>query len=181
MREIEVKASLSDQESFLRKALKLGITFGAPVSQEDVTYETNTPYDSPEWNIFRIRQQGDMAILTMKYKASSRSRDNHERESIIEDAGQVADMLERLGYSRGVSIRKSRRKAAYKDLEICLDEIDKLGLFVEVEKLAEDNADVDKIQTELWELLLKLGIEPDNRIHKGYDTLMHELTKAESK
>jgi adenylate cyclase class 2 len=178
MREIEVKAVLKDKESFLRNAAERGIIFGDPIIQEDTTYETTIPYDDPLWNIFRIRKQGGEVILTMKYKASIRSRDNHERETVIEDADQVADMLERVGYSLGVRIRKSRQLAHYEGLELCLDEIDGLGSFVEVEKLTEEDADVDAIQSHLWKLLLDLGIGLGDRTHKGYDTMMHELMKS---
>jgi adenylate cyclase class 2 len=175
MREIEVKARLKDKKLFLQKASQKGIVFGPPVVQEDATYETKTPYDDPSWNIFRLRKQGDKTILTMKYKASTRSRDNHERETAVGDAEQAADMLERLGYSLGVRVRKQRQTAMYQGLELCLDEVDELGLFVEVEKLADEQSDVDTIQSQLWELLLGLGVDPKDRVHKGYDTLMHQL------
>jgi adenylate cyclase class 2 len=178
MREIEVKAVLKDRESFLKKASERGIIFGDPIIQEDTTYETTIPHSDPLWNIFRIRKQGDEVILTMKYKASTRSRDNHERETVIQDTDQVADMLERVGYSLGVCIRKSRRIAHHEELELCLDEIDGLGSFVEVEKLGEEDADVDAIQSQLWKLLLDLGISSQDRTHKGYDTMMHELVKS---
>jgi adenylate cyclase, class 2 len=178
MREIEVKARLQNKELFLQKAAEKGITFGDPIVQEDTTYETEIPKDDPRWNIFRIRKQGDKLILTMKYKASSRSRDNHERETTIADADQVAGMLERVGYTYGIQIRKSRQIAHYNDLELCLDEIDKLGSFVEVEKLTSEEADVDAIQAELWNLLLELGVSSEDRTHKGYDILMHELVNS---
>lgn len=175
MREIEVTARLKDKDLLYKRAIDMGIVFDDPIIQEDTTYESKIPIDNPEWNIFRIRKQGNRTILTMKYKASSRSQDNHERETIISNDKEVADMLGRVGYSVGVHIRKTRRKAQFKDLELCLDEIDKLGTFIEVEKLADEQADVDKIQSELWQLLLDLGVSPNDRIHKGYDTLMHEL------
>lgn len=174
MREIEVKASLEDRKLFLQKAAEKGIVFGSPVIQEDTTYETDLPYGDSNWNIFRIRMQDGKAILTMKYKASNRSRDNHERESVVENPEQIADMLGRVGYKLGVRIRKSRQKATYEGLELCLDEIDELGSFVEVEKLTDEHADVDAVQSELWKLLSELGVDSDHRIHKGYDTLMHE-------
>lgn len=178
MREIEVKAKLKDKKTFLEKALKKGIDFGEPVVQDDITYETTTPYNDPNWNIFRIRRQKSRTILTMKYKASDRSRDNHERETIVEDAEQIAEMLVRVGYLPGVRIQKSRQTAKYQGMEVCLDEVVGLGAFVEVEKLADDKADVDEIQKELWSLLLELGVESNDRIHKGYDTLMHELEQS---
>ncbi len=178
MREIEVKAALRDKPLFLQKATEKGIVFGDPVIQDDVTYESTISYDDPRWNIFRIRKQGGKVILTMKYKASSRSRDNHERETFIEDADQVADMLERVGYHLSVRLRKSRQVAHYQGLELCFDEIEGLGSFVEVEKLVDEDVDVDIIQSQLWKLLVDLGIHPKDRIHKGYDTLMKERAKS---
>jgi len=177
MREIEVKAKVENKEDLLKRAKNLDILFSDTKSQEDKTYETDIPYEDPDWNIFRIRKQGDKTILTMKYKASTRSRDNHERETVIEDPEEMAGILERLGYKFGVRIHKHRQTAKYKDLEICLDELDDLGTFIEVEKLASDDVDVDKIQDELWKILLQLGINPEDRVHKGYDTLMHEFIR----
>ncbi len=175
MREIEVKARVRNLKSLLDRAHNLGINFGESVVQEDITYETKIPKDNPDWNIFRIRKQGDKTILTMKYKASSRSRDNHERETVIEDAKEVADMLERVGYSFGVRICKTRQTAKFKNIEVCLDEVEDLGTFIELEKLENNDIDVDAIQAELWNILLQLGIDNEDRIHKGYDMLMHEF------
>jgi len=175
MREIEVKAKLLDKKSFLAAAEKLNIKFSNIITQIDTTYETAISYDDPNWNIFRIRKQDDKLILTMKHKASTRSRDNYEYETLIENELEVIKMLERLGYVRGVTINKKRRIAKHKDIELCIDEIDELGDFVEVEKLAEDDADVDKIQNTLWELLVSMGVKPADRVYKGYDTLMHQL------
>ena len=179
MREIEVKAKLRDKNKLLKKASELGISFGESIIQDDSTYETSIPKDDPNWNIFRIRKQNEKTILTIKYRASSISRDNHERESIIEDSGEVVDMLARVGYTLGVRIEKTRRTAKYKDLEICIDEVNKLGTFIEVEKLTNDDADVDLVQNELWKLLEELGVDKSDRIHKGYDTLMYEILDTE--
>jgi len=178
MREIEVKAKLKDKTGFLKLAKQLGIEFNDTIVQEDHTYESETAYNDPNWNIFRIRKQDNKNILTMKHKASTRSRDNHEYETIVDDHIEITKMLDRLGYKFAVKVNKKRRIAKYRDFELCLDEIEHLGDFVEVEKLAEDNADVDAIQLELWGLLRELGIEPIDRVHKGYDTLMIEFLQA---
>lgn len=174
MREIEVKARVRNIEELLKNAASLGIVFGEEISQKDTIYETTLPKGDPKWNIFRIRQQNGTTILNMKYKASSRRRDNHERESVVDNPKEVADMLERLGYMPSVNIRKHRRTAKYNDLELCIDVVDELGTFIEVEKLAADDADVDAVQSRLWNLLRKLGVEDPDRVTKGYDSLIHE-------
>lgn len=172
MREIEVKAHLRDEQLFLKKAAEKGIVFGDPVEQDDTTFLNGTSITSPDWTIFRLRKQGGKILLTMKYHASDRSRDNHEREVEVSDYGEMSDILGRLGYKPDVRIQKVRKFAHFKDLEVCLDEVKELGAFVEVEKLAADDADPDPIQDELWELLQSLGVQPEDRVHKGYDSLM---------
>jgi predicted adenylyl cyclase CyaB len=152
---LEVKAKLIDKNGFLKAAKKLGIQFDDAISQRDKTYETKLPYSDPDWNIFRLRKQDAQIILTMKHKASVRSRDNYEYETVVENEGETVKILEQLGYTFGVEISKKRRIAKYNGIEICLDEIKYLGDFVEVEKLASDDADVDAIQSELWNLLTK--------------------------
>lgn len=179
MREIEVKAKLREKETLLQKASDMGIKFGPAIVQDDTTYETTIPKDDPNWNIFRIRKQDGKNILTMKFKASSRSRDNHERETIIDQPEEVVVMLERVGYKFGVRIKKLRQFAKYNDLELCIDEVEGLGSFIEIEKLADDEADVDEVQKNLWTVLEKLGVSSEDRIHKGYDTLMYEYLNSE--
>jgi len=181
MREIEVKTRLRDPEEFLRRAAAKGIKFDAPIMQEDVTFLDGTPKDDPAWNIIRLRKQGGRTILTMKYKASDRSRDNHELETEVKDFDQVEQMLGRLGYSVHVHIVKQRRFAHFDGLELCFDDVKDLGMFAEVEKLVDDTkgpVDIDAIQAELWGILEELGARSEDRTHLGYDQLMAEYLKV---
>lgn len=175
MREIEVKARVSNIKILIDNASKMGIYFGKTIIQEDTIFEPDMPKEDPNWNIFRIRKQDDKFLLNMKYKASQSSQDNHELETLIDNPTEVAHMLDRLGYPFGVNIRKKRRTAKYKNLEICLDEVYKLGNFIEIEMLCKDEVNVENVQLELWDVLLKLGIKPKDRVYKGYDTLMHDF------
>ncbi|MDP3762811.1 MAG: CYTH domain-containing protein, partial [bacterium] len=56
--------------------------------------------------------------------------------------------------------------------EICLDEVDRLGSFVEVETFSDDG-DPEKIQEEIFKFLLSLGVKPEDRVREGYDTLVY--------
>lgn len=178
MREIEVKARVRNGDVILANAKSKGIAFGDAISQDDTTYEIDKPHADPTWNIFRIRKQADKTILTMKYKASPRPRDNHEHETVIDNPTETAAMLERLGYKLGVRLHKHRRIAKHDGLELCFDEIDDLGTFIEVEKLATNDADVDAVQNDLWNLLLELGVDPNDRIYESYASLMEDYLKT---
>ena len=175
MREIEVKARVSNIKLLIDTASKMGIYFGKPNIQEDTIFEPGITKEDPNWNIFRIRKQDDKILLNMKYKASQSSQDNHELETLIDNPKTVRQMLNRLGYPSCLNIRKNRRTAKYNNLEICLDEVDNLGNFIEVEKMCKDDANAEDVQSELWDFLLILGIKPKDRVYKGYDTLMHNF------
>ena len=56
--------------------------------------------------IYRVRKQADKVILTIKHKASSRSRDNYEYKTVVEDAAETIKILERLGYTFGIGKNK---------------------------------------------------------------------------
>ena len=172
MREIEVKAKVHDLNELLKRASELGIKLSNPIIQQDQTYAPTVSHDDPNWNIFRIRKQGGRIILTMKYRASTRPRDNYELETDISNEADIIQILNRLGYSPGVCINKTRRIASYKDMEICIDKVEALGTYIEVEKMTEDNVDVDKVQDYLWHQLLELGIREGDRETKGYSTLI---------
>jgi len=178
MREIEVKARVSNIKILIDTASKMGIYFGKTIIQEDTIFEPDIPKEDPNWNIFRIRKQEEKIILTMKYKASKSSNDNYELETIIDNPKTVRQMLNRLGYPSCLNIRKKRRIAKYNNLEICLDEVYKLGNFIEIEMLCKNEVNVADVQLQLWDVLLKLGIKPNDRVYKGYDTLMHELLSS---
>ncbi len=83
----------------------------------------------------------------------------------------MEDALVLLGYHKAISVYKNRTKAKYKDMEICLDEVDHLGSFIEVEKITE--GDGDAVQEELFNFLETLGVKRDDRVINGYDTLMY--------
>jgi len=172
MREIEVKARLQNEATFLASAKEHGIAFGKAVSQVDTIFLSKTAYGDPNWNVFRIRIESGKAILTMKYNASTRTRDNIENETVIADTATVTKMLLRLGYKPAVMVNKTRRIGHYQNLEVCLDKVEDLGTFVEIEELVDKTANVDVVQAKLWILAKKLGLKDSDRVYQGYDTLM---------
>jgi len=94
-----------------------------------------------------------------------------EHEVEINNAQEGHSIIKELGFKEVVRVNKVRRKAKYKDLTICLDVVEELGSFIEVEKMSEDE-DMLQIQEELMEFLIRLGVNPKDRIKKGYDDLI---------
>ena len=78
-----------------------------------------------------------------------------------------------LGLTEVVRVVKKRRTTKYKEYEICVDEIENLGAFIEVERISGEE-DAERIQQEMTDFLLSLGVSPEDKVSKGYDILMLE-------
>lgn len=177
MREVEVKAKISDLELTLEKLKELGCEFGQEISQKDIIYIKNglTLVGKKERNFIalRTRSQEEKTLFTLK-KSQENELDSIEIEFEIGDAEKMKLVLEMLGYNEIVRVNKIRKKCKYNKYEICLDEVDGLGKFIEVEEIIKDNGDSLRVQKELWNFLSSIGVKEEDRVVNGYDVLMYK-------
>ena len=178
--EIEVKARLKDKEGVMAKLISLGCEFSPVKTQDDMvwTEKTGTLDEFLSNRVFlRIRiQNGEKVIMTAK-KPKELSGDGalvkREHEVVVDSAEEARDILDMLGLKEAVRVVKKRQTCAYKEFEICVDEIENLGSFIEMEKIAEKE-EAESIQKEMFAFLLSLGISSEDQVKKGYDILMLE-------
>jgi adenylate cyclase class 2 len=180
MREIEVKMRVHDLAAIERKLGELGCVLSTPITQEDSIYgkigDLGAWTKSKEGHVvMRIRRQQDSATFNLKEQKSS-ELDNIEIETKVQNPDAIHNILQRLGYEPHVTVKKTRRKGRFKDYEICLDTVEELGDFVELEKLADDNADPEQVLEELLLELESLGLSRNDREMRGYDTQIFQRT-----
>ncbi len=84
---------------------------------------------------------------------------------------ELKNIITELGYELYSDLTKTRRKAKVGELEICVDSVEGLGNFVEVEKLCAADAENNQVVSELWNFLSKLGVSMADGVHEGYDVL----------
>lgn len=170
--EIEVKAKIRDLELIKNKLVEMGCFLSEPVTQHDYIYtikglDINKGYNhSP---VLRIREQKGKYIFTLK-KNRSNELDCIEKELEISDRVTMQEIFELMGYESNVQVRKTRIKGNYEQYEICLDEVEGLGSYIEVEKISDE--DGEKVQNELFDFLQTLGVKKEDRVFNGYDTLI---------
>lgn len=177
MKEVEAKAQIRDKQVVIAALQGLGCTLSEPVRQEDTLYAAE--YKSvTELKlgdlVLRIRQQGnDKVILTGKISVKN-MLDKLEAETEVADAEAMAKLLEWMDWKQIMRLAKVRQKTRHGEYEICVDEVEGLGSFIEIEKLVGDDTDSEAVQTELWEFLRQLGINEEDRATRGYDILLGE-------
>lgn len=175
MKEIEVKAYLKDRQKVLDSLSALGIVLGEPIFQDGTEFakagNTLAEYLIND-HFVRLRTENGVHNMTVKKDDKDFPLSKVEFESKIENREQVEQALMAMGYNPVLRIKKIRQKAKYKDYEICIDEVEELGSFIEIEKIS--NEDTGSVIAELRDLLFSLGVKEEDEVKKGYDILMFE-------
>lgn len=174
MREIEIKARVGDKTKLLKKLHKAGINLTPPQTHHDVVFCKPGQQDYEEGSIWlRIRtENGKKVTWTMKID-TGRKLDSIEHEVQVSNAAELETMLRHMGYELYSDLTKTRQKGRAGDIEICVDEVEGLGTYIEAEKLVADhNADYHTVAAELWQFLQTLGITKADAEPLGYDVLL---------
>ena len=179
MREIEIKLKADNFPELEAKLKEKGCVLSTPINQHDVVYSlkssTNEFESAKEGDvIIRIRHLKDSARLTLKQQRSGEG-DNLEYETEVSDPKAVHSILTTLGWNPVVEVKKIRRKGKLGEYEICLDDVEKLGTYVELEKMESDNADPEKVREELFLVLESFGLSRTDEEIRGYDTQLYQL------
>ncbi|MFA6097462.1 MAG: class IV adenylate cyclase [Candidatus Paceibacterota bacterium] len=179
MREIEIKLKVENLGELAKKLSERGYELSDPIQQHDIVYSLKDKPQRIEYAkegdiSIRIRRSGGKAELNLKQQQSN-EMDNLEYETEVKDPEAMHQILLKLGYVPEVEVKKIRRKGKLGPYEICLDEVERLGTFVELEKLAPDNTDPEEIREELFRELEKLGLSRKDEETRGYDNQILQL------
>lgn len=179
MREIEVKYQVNDLEELLTVLKERGIQLSDPIVQDDQAYAPDSWQfgDSKLGESFlRLRSVGGRHYFTLKHVVHNEQA-CLEHETLVADRDAMHQAVLRMGYRPTVKIVKTRRTAALDDCSLCLDDIEGLGAFIEVERLAPDDCNAKDVQDDLAEFVASLGITA-TRTSDTYDSLIHARQHA---
>jgi adenylate cyclase class 2 len=179
MREIEIKAKINSVQSIIDILKDRNITVTAPVTQHDRVYGESgidgaADNTSPWLRIRTETKNGNTKhIFTLK-RSVTNQMDSIEHETEISDVAELERIIAQLAFTPYSDLTKTRQKANIGDIEICLDIVEGLGVFIEAEKLTTDDADYDSVLRELWAIFESLGIRHEDEVVDGYDVLMNK-------
>lgn len=180
--EIELRAKISNAESFESSLSNLpGLKSKGEATRQIDVYLKNES-DKERRMVFRIRKSYDKkdGIFTIKTKSSGAHGDIawHDVDMPVDDTEYLETLLASNGHVYVCIIDKVRESFQYGDIEINVDNIRDLGLFVELEKRGDDK-EVYKIKEDLLLVLERLGMQKNQIIEKGYVPLMIEHAENE--
>jgi len=173
MKEVEIKIKIGSAQRVLEQLTQQGCNFSDPVVQDDTIYvplsETVLPARAGI-NVLRIRQQEGKILLTLKQSDIANHLSKIEKELEISNVLIMDEIIRLLGFHEISQVKKQRRKCTLQNYEICIDEVENLGSFLEIEKITDETPSV--VQEQMLHLLRDLGIDAKERVELGYDVLM---------
>lgn len=163
MIEVEIKAKINDKNDALRKIKEIGGIYSHSEEQEDFYFNAPDKDYRKTDEALRIRiiptENDFKKILTYKGpKLDKISKTRKEIEVEIDDIDNMTDILVNLGFKVSATVSKVRRIFDYEKYTITLDKLEELGYFMEIEYVAQEDDDIDKITENIMKIFEKLNI-----------------------
>jgi len=164
MLEVEIKVKVNLRQ-IKEKLEELKTTFVKEVQQED------TYFKHPCWNFkdrdeaLRVREEENIFFLTFKgSRLTKKIKVRKETQSQVEP--EIFELLKELGFSELSKVRKRRRFYQWKNLKVCLDKVEELGDFLEIEGKSWEDKSL------IRELIKKLHIKEESLLTVSYLELL---------
>ncbi|MBK5114589.1 MAG: class IV adenylate cyclase [Candidatus Heimdallarchaeota archaeon] len=180
--EVEVKIKVDDFEEIEFKLLDSGALLEEIVMQRDHYFQHPSRDFNETDEALRIREDGDRFYLTYKGpKFDPRSKTRIELNTEITSIKNITHTLEQLGFQEVGIVPKERKIYLYNELQFCLDNVESVGLYVEVEKTIEDKSNYEIELEFIFKTIKEMGLNPENNERKSYLELFLEKTKIKKK
>lgn len=155
--EIEIKAHCTDHGPVRDRLAALGARHSGSLTERDTYYNHPARDFARTDEALRIREAGGVAVLTYKGpKIGTASKTRIEEEVTVDDPESIRKILDLLGFTETGSVVKNRDRYHLGETEVCLDSVEGLGLFVELER---KEIDRERVEGELFSIARELGLE----------------------
>ena len=155
--EIEIKSYCDDHDAVIKKLNALGARHGGIRKERDL-YLNHPSRDFRETGeALRLRQvDDDNVILTYKGpRLSTVAKTRREEEVAVADFESMLMICTLLGFTPSGTVVKEREIFILDDVDICIDRVEGIGNFVELEMKGTDH---ERIESELFHLANELGL-----------------------
>lgn len=177
MIEVEIRAKVQSLEPSKERLKKLNVEFLETEKQIDYIFGRAKDLDKDHKIIegcfsARIRERGDKR--NVEFKEIKRTGVGMEFSSPLASLESGFNFLKKLDFEEAFTISKIRENYKYQDFEICLDNVEQLGFFIEIEHSNKDDNDKTEALEKCQDLLNVIA--PDAIIEpKKYGDLMQEI------
>ncbi len=179
MIEVEVKVSVKDRKQAEEKLLQKGFSKGELLRESDFYFESKYNNLKEKDMALRIRSCENLTMnssenfMTFKGpKMDDISMTRKEVEMKIENAETGKEILRSLGYEAVYPVLKLRQHFYMGELTACLDRVDGLGEFLELEIIVPQENEKAAALNKIISLLHELEYETEEIIRTSYLSML---------
>jgi len=179
--EVEVKYRIGEVDATVAALAARRVALADPFEQDDQAYApAGWSYGMSKIGVpfARLRTADRHHLFTVK-KPVDNEMACLEHECVVSDRDEMHAALITMGWVPTVRIVKQRRTGTWDGVAVCLDIVDGLGAFVEVERMVSAAESGEQVQAGLDALVQSLGV-PMQRVMDTYDTLIRSLAASAS-
>ena len=170
--EIEAKYKVDELEVYKDTLEGCGAEYVSEVEQVDLYFDSESRELLQRDSGLRVRREITAGVERAEICYKGRRADGQfkrrtEIEVQVDNSRQAVLLLENLGYRNLLTVNKIRRMWLLDNCQICLDQVEQLGCFVEIE-----GPDEDTIKT----VSEKLQLQEHKHISSSYAHLLAEKT-----
>ncbi len=135
MIEIEVKGRINNEKEFEKRIKEIGASFLGEEHHIDIYFSHPCRDFKQSDEALRIRVKNSYYEITYKgRKIDSKTKTREEITARVYDLENMIRILNKLGFSTVAKIVKHRKKYIVDNFVICIDNVENLGKFVEIEE-----------------------------------------------
>ena len=182
VREIEVKYHVGDLEALLVALKARGIEMSDPFCQDDQAYAPDGwQFGDSKLGVsfvrlrtvdgrhyFALKQPGENAQACLEYEIE------------VADRAAMHSAILHMGYHPTVRVAKVRRTATLGHCSLCVDDLEGVGGFLELERLVPDDVPAEAIQAELAAFVASFDVKAV-RTDETYDSLVSAANLSASR
>jgi|GEM_PF-1684192 len=181
MFEVERKYRVDELQKYLDLLREIHADDGGQQKQHDTVFLPKGTKTFKNYTvgmpIVRIRIEAKTATLTLK--AGGNESFTHEIETGVEDPNAASGIIKALGMEEVLEIVKTRQLFNYQGLTISCDYVERLGAFIEIEKLVENEPDIHNALEEIDTFAADtLGVSANMLEKERYDVLIERQGRS---
>ncbi len=141
------------------------------IEKEEIDLYFNSPVRDFKKSDEALRVRKDVEGIKITYKGPKIDTETKSREEIslkVDDFEKAVELLKKLGFIPVREVKKIRRIYRYEDAIICIDRVNGLGDFIEIEIEGDDL----NLRERLFEIAKMLGYSRSESIRKSYLELL---------
>ncbi|UCG69619.1 MAG: class IV adenylate cyclase [Thermoplasmata archaeon] len=144
--EIEAKAYTKNLKEIEQKIREIGAKQTWEGEQKDTYYNHPERDFAKTDEALRVREEDGKVILTYKGpKIDNLTKTREEIKVQVKDLSSILEILLKLGFKEVFKVKKHRKIFLLEDFKICLDSVENLGDFVEIETSVSSEVSEEKI------------------------------------